>query len=380
MEIIINYQVKKRGFLNMYSEKKTITHFVSSVSKGSGVMSVIMNYYRHIDREKYQFDFIYFREFPDNYIDEISRLGGNLYRITSPQNFFKFKKDLKIIFKDNNSTILHNHEVYLSVFLRKILSSKIKIVTHSHNTELSDKRISKIRNKILCRNIIKNSNQLIACSNDAGKALYGNANFSTLYNAIDVETFLFSKKKRNEVRKKMDLENEKIIGNIGRLCNQKNQLFLLDIFKELSQIDDNVKLIVIGDGELKTEIYNKVEKLKLKEKVIILPFQENISDYLQVFDVFVLPSLYEGLPVVGVEAQAASLKCFFSDTITKEVNILNASFLSIKNNQEEWAKEIYRELSIDNNNRKKVMNDVFDKKGFNIYYSVKSLENIYNGL
>lgn len=364
----------------MYSEKKTITHFVSSVSKGSGVMSVIMNYYRHIDREKYQFDFIYFREFPDNYIDEISRLGGNLYRITSPQNFFKFKKDLKIIFKDNNSTILHNHEVYLSVFLRKILSSKIKIVTHSHNTELSDKRISKIRNKILCRNIIKNSNQLIACSNDAGKALYGNANFSTLYNAIDVETFLFSKKKRNEVRKKMDLENEKIIGNIGRLCNQKNQLFLLDIFKELSQIDDNVKLIVIGDGELKTEIYNKVEKLKLKEKVIILPFQENISDYLQVFDVFVLPSLYEGLPVVGVEAQAASLKCFFSDTITKEVNILNASFLSIKNNQEEWAKEIYRELSIDNNNRKKVMNDVFDKKGFNIYYSVKSLENIYNGL
>lgn len=363
----------------MYDKKKKILHFTSSISKSSGVMSVIMNYYSHLDREKFQFDFVCFKKVDEDYTDEIEKLGGIIHYISSPTNFFNFKKEINYLIEKNKYEILHNHEVYLSVFLKRIISPQIMLITHSHNTKLSDKKFSNIRNTLLCKNINHYSDFNIACSKKAGESLFGAENFKVIYNAVDPGKFQFNLEKRKTMRKKLGIENEKIIGNIGRYSNQKNQLFLIDIFMELIKIRSNVKMLIIGEGPLEKDIKDKIKENGLEKKIFVLPFQNNISDYFQMFDLFVLPSLYEGLPVVGVEAQYSGLNCVFSDEITHEIGFQSSEFISLKTAPGDWALKIERLLN-EKVDRVNGSTNEMNEKGFNIHYSVKDLEKIYLGL
>lgn len=362
-----------------------IVHFVSSISKSSGVMGVIMNYYRNIDTSKIQFDFIYFKTFENNYHQEISELGGRTYLVSSPKRLLKFQNDMNNIFSFYEYRIIHNHEVYLNGILSYIIKNKnIKIISHSHNTELSDRRISKLRNKILCHNINKTADIRLSCSEKAGESLYGvNTNFEVIYNAVDTNEFEFNQQKRQKMKEKLSIEDRVIIGHIGRYNHQKNHMFLIDIFKELNKKNPNALLLLIGEGPLKEEVLKKIEYLNLTESVIMLDFQNNISDYLQVMDIFVLPSLYEGLPVVGVEAQANSLPCVFSDNITREVGLLyETEFLSLKLNANTWADKINNMLGDISYTlkRQESRKEHIINKDFDIVDSTRKLEYIYTGL
>lgn len=305
-----------------------------------GVESVVMNYYRNIDKEKIQFHFLCDEDSTDIPYQEIEKLGGKVIIIPPYQKLFKYQKELYRIFKENNYKMVHSHINALSVFpLRIAKKAGVPIrIAHSHTT--SNKKEWK-------RNLIKNilrpfskvyANQFFACSELSGRWLFGekafkNNSIKIINNAIDLEKFKFNKEKRNEIRKEIGLDEDTLlVGHIGRFVTQKNHEFLIDVFDEIHRRKQNSKLILIGQGNLKEKIKQKIKELGIEEYVIFTGQINNVSDYYNAIDVFLLPSLYEGLPVVGIEAQANGILCKFSSNMTKEAKVLNTTeFISLKN-------------------------------------------------
>ena len=307
-----------------------VLHFVSTLSRGSGVMSVIMNYYRHIDRDKVQFDFLHFIACEDSYMDEIRELGGKIYCIDKPGSSFQSIKQLNSFFRlhAGEYTWLHNHEVYLTFLLRPIAKryGLEKFIVHCHATKYSDKTLNAVRNRILCLPIRFMKVERFACSEAAGKFLYGEkmlkaGNVFIMHNAIDCEKFRFRPEVRERLRKEMGLDGKFVIGHVGRFERQKNHEFLIEVFAEVKKSIPQAVLLLIGDGSLKERIKSSVVEADLKTSVIFLRQRSDVNEMLHVMDVFVLPSYYEGLPVSCIEAQANGLPCVISGTITKEVCI-----------------------------------------------------------
>ena len=188
---------------------------------------------------------------------------------------------------------------------------------------------------------MKYANLQLACSKEAGEWLFGNTQFIVLNNGIDVSKYVFNQNIREEYRKILGFSDELVLGHVGRFSNQKNHNFLIDIFYEIIKINKKSKLILIGTGELENEIKEKVESLSLKEKVIFLGARADVNKIMQAMDVFILPSLFEGLPVVGVEAQASGLPCIISDTVSKDVKITDSVLqISLSLPPEEWGKKL----------------------------------------
>ena len=345
-----------------------------------------MNYYRNIDKDKIQFHFLCDEDSTNIPYEEIEKMGGKVIIIPPYQRLFEYQKELYRIFKENNYKIVHSHISTLSVFpLRIAKKAGVPIrIAHSHST--SNKKEWK-------RNLIKNilrpfsklyANQFFACSELSGRWLFGekafkNGKIKIINNAIDLEKFKFNKEKRNEIRKKLKIdENIILIGHIGRFVTQKNHEFLIDVFDEIHRRKQNSKLILIGQGNLKENIIEKIKYLGLQDYVIFTGQTTNVSDYYNAMDIFVLPSLYEGLPVVGIEAQANGLLCEFSTDMTKETKVLNTTkFISLKETPENWANTILEDYK----NFKRL--DSFDemtKKNFNIKEEAKKLEKYYINL
>ena len=305
-----------------------VLHFVSTLSRGSGVMSVIMNYYRHIDRDKVQFDFLHFIACEDSYMEEIRELGGKIYCIDKPGSSFQSIKQLNSFFRlhAGEYTWLHNHEVYLTFLLRPIAKryGLEKFIVHCHATKYSDKTLNAVRNRILCLPIRFMKVERFACSEAAGKFLYGEKMLKAgkvfiMHNAIDCEKFRFRPEVRERLRKEMGLEGKFVIGHVGRFERQKNHEFLIEVFAECKKEIDSCILLLIGEGSLRSKIEKKVVEKGLKNSIIFLTKRNDMEYLYQVMDLFVLPSLYEGLPVSCLEAQVNGLECIVSRTVTDEL-------------------------------------------------------------
>lgn len=300
-----------------------------------GVESFLMNIYRHLDRTKIQFDFLVHYKERFFYDDEVEKLGGKIYRLSfrNDNNYFKYKKDLREFFYSHQEyQIVWGHmDGLASIYLKVAKECGVKTtICHSHITspELSFKGIIK---GFLKRNTWKYCDYRFACSTEAGKYLYGNHEFQLIHNAIEIEKFSFDKKVRNIIRNLYGWENKIVIGHIGRFFPQKNHSYLIEVFDRVVKQDENFVLCLCGDGEDKENIEQIVKEKGLSKKVTFTGNISNVNEYYQAFDIFVMPSLYEGLPVTGVEAQTSGLKCIFADTITPEVNLVreNVSFLGI---------------------------------------------------
>ena len=350
---------------------------------GGGVESVVMNYYRHIDRAKIQFDFICDEDSTNIPYEEIEKLGGRVILIPPYQKLFKYHNKLKKILKDGNYKIVHSHINTLSIFslfAAKCAGVPVRIA-HSHST--TNKKEKK---KNLLKQALRPFSKVFAtdymcCSELAGRWLFGNkeydkGNVYLLNNAIDLDKFKYDEKIRSEKRKKLNISDDTlVIGHVGRFVEQKNHRFLIDIFNEIHKQNSNSILLLAGQGPLMEEIKSKVESLGLEKFVIFLGQRNDIDELYQAFDVFCLPSLYEGLPVVGVEAQATGLLCIFSDDMTKETKVLDTTeFLSLKQSAEEWANDIVKKQS--KYKRKDVKNIIADNN-FDIIFESKKLENKY---
>ena len=319
---------------------------------GGGVEAVVMNYYRHIDHEKLQFDFICDEDSTNIPYEEIESLGGKVILIPPYQKLNKYIKELTRILNEGNYKIVHSHINTLSVFslfAAKCAGVQVRIA-HSHST--TNKKEKK---KNLMKQVLRPFSKLFAtdymcCSELAGRWLFGNkeydkGNVYLLNNAIDVEKFKYDEKIRKAKRKELGIkDNQLVIGHIGRFVAQKNHTFLIDIFNEIHKKNKDAILVLAGQGPLMDEIKSKVKDLGLTETVKFLGQRIDANELYQAFDIFLLPSLYEGLPVVGVEAQASGLLCVLSDDMTKETKVLESTrFMSLSNDAKEWANTILNE-------------------------------------
>lgn len=353
---------------------------------GGGVEAVVMNYYRYIDKSKIQFDFICDEDSTNIPYEEIEKLGGKVILIPPYQKVLKYHKELKRVLKEGKYKIVHSHINTLSVFslfAAKCAGVPVRIA-HSHST--TNKKEKK---KNLIKQVLRPFSKLFAtdymcCSELAGRWLFGNKEFDKgnvyiLNNAIDLDKFKYDEKIRKEKRKELGIKDDTlVIGHVGRFVEQKNHRFLIDIFNEVHKQHENSILLLAGQGPLMEEMKEKVKTLGIEASVKFLGQRNDINELYQAFDVFCLPSLYEGLPVVGVEAQATGLLCVFSDYMTKETKVLNTTeFLSLKQKTIEWANCIIeaKKKFKRKNKREEIANNNFD-----ISVEANKLENKYNEL
>jgi glycosyltransferase EpsF len=320
-----------------------IAHIMGKMN-GGGVESVVMNYYRHIDRLKIQFDFIVDRDSTHIPREEIEKLGGKVILVPSYTKVFAYQKSLMKIFRDGKYRIVHSHLNTLSIFpLRVARRAGIPVrIAHSHSTAGKGE---------LGRNILKYvlrpfskvyATHYFACSKYAGEWLFGKkvANSDKLYimhNAIDLDRFKSSQKKRDAKRKELGISKDQfVVGHIGRFVKPKNHSFLIDIFAEVAKERPDSVLLLVGDGPLKNKIEQRVGSLGLDDVVKFLGLRPNdIPELYMAMDIFAFPSLYEGLGIAAIEAQTAGLPCLISDKVPNEA-IITKEVRQLPLNKEIW--------------------------------------------
>lgn len=353
---------------------------------GGGVESVVMNYYRNMDRSKYQIDFICDEDSTNIPYSEIEELGGRVILIPPYQHVIKYKKELIKIFKKNKYKIVHSHINTLSVFpLRAAKKAGVPIrIAHSHSTTNKAEKKKNLMKQILRPFSKKYATHYFCCSELAGRWLFGDKVYDDgkvflLNNAIDLNNFKYDEKIRIEKRKELGIDDTKlVIGHLGRFVTQKNHEFLIEIFNEIQKKNKNAILLLAGQGPLKEKIEEKVKNLGIDDKVFFLGQVNDAYKLYQAFDVFLLPSLYEGLPVVGVEAQATGLLCELSSDMTKETKVLETTrFISLNKSADEWANIILTDFS---KFKRHDTTDEVTRNNFNIEKESSKLVDKYNEL
>ena len=352
-----------------------------TIMNRGGAETMVMNYYRKINRNKVQFDFMVHREEEGAYETEIKELGGKIYRMLPmyPKNFSIYKKEIRKFFEEHKEyKIIHSHMSELGYFaLREAKRQGIPIrICHAHNAPQG------FEWKMIVRNYFKKKmmpylTHMFMCGKESGDWLFGKENekkFIQLNNAIDAEKFRYDEKRRHEVRRKLNVENKLVIGHVGRFNTQKNHKFLVDIFAEISKMRKDAELILIGEGNLQNDIIQKVEKMNLNEKVHFLGVRDDVDQIMQSFDALLFPSLYEGLGIVLIEAQAEGIPCFTSkDVVAKEAGITSlCHYVSLKFTAKQWAKYLLENLEEKTDRYKEI-----DKAGYDLKSNAKWLEEFY---
>lgn len=325
-----------------------VLHSVSNMDR-AGIETMLMNYYRRIDRTKIQFDFLANKPKPGAYDEEIRAMGGHVYVSPglSPWKYPAYLRFMKQLLAENpDIKILHAHnEGMMEYALSGAKKAGLPVrIAHAHNTKII--RDYKWPLKVFCKAFIPyTATEYFGCGRDAGIYYFGEKRWAergyTMHNAIDPERFLFSPEKREKTRAELGITDNFVIGHIGRFNLQKNHTRLVEIFAALLKRRPDAVLLLIGEGELEQQTRDKVQQLGIADQVRFLGVRADIPELCMAMDVFVMPSLFEGLPVVGVEAQAAGLPCIFSTDVTDEVVVLPESGrIPLKASDDEWAKKI----------------------------------------
>ncbi len=354
-----------------------VLHCVNNMHR-AGLETMLMNYYRNIDRTKIQFDFLTHRPERSDYDDEIESMGGKIYHAPRlyPQNYPAYFKWMKKFFEEHPEyQIVHSHidaMSYLPLLAAKKAGVKIRIA-HSHNTGI-DKDFKYILKRYFKFRLTSVANKYLACGDLAGRFLFGNEYYEIIPNAVDAEQFYYDIEKRKRKRAELGYTNEFVVGHVGRISYQKNHRFLIEVFHEIQKKESQAVLILVGVGEKEKEVRKQVENMGLKHKVIFLGKRNDVAELYHAMDAFVLPSLFEGVPVVGIEAQFADLPCFFSNKTPEEVKFNKESeFIDLKLSANEWAEKI---LEARGRKRSSEKNDIISSC-YDIKLAHSILENYY---
>jgi len=357
---------------------KRVLHILNRMSPG-GVESLLMNLYKNIDRSKLQFDF-YVTE-KGIYDEEIYKMGGKIFYTESIQKsgLIKYLKNWSNFLTHHSEyKIIHSHLNNISGFLFSI-AKKQKVPTriiHSHTSETVNNLLVKISKKFLNYLIIKNATILMGCSDKSNEWLYGKYKKDSiiLNNGVDIEKFKYNQTIREKMRSELGIKEDTIvIGHVGRLVEVKNHKFLINVFEKYHQINNNSIMLIIGEGDMKMEIINTINNKKLQKVVKLLGTKTNINEYMQVFDCFIFPSFYEGLPVTLIEAQTAGLPILASKNISEMSAIIDVfKFLDINSEPVEWTKDI----TICNNREKYY--SIVRQAGFDIKLSAQKYMELLN--
>lgn len=356
------------------------------ISRNSGVSSVVMNYYTHIDHSKIQMDFLLYKEPEEEYLEYFQKFGSKVYFSGYPSEIGlrHYEKEIENFFKThkNEYTVVHVHipnAAFVVLKYAKKHGVKTRII-HSHNSRGADNRFKKMRNYLLNKIGISYANQYFACSKSAGEYLYGkkkNSQIVVINNAIELDKYFYNPESRTAIRKQLDVGDEILLGHVGRFSEQKNHRFLIEVANQLKIAGVKFKLLLIGGGELEKDIREQIEELKLKEFVIFTGIVSNVKEYMDAMDVFLLPSLYEGLPCVCVEAQANGLPCMLSSNITREVELTDSiHFLDVAE-PAVWSDMIIKMIDSAELSDKRQDNERMTLSKYDIVIQGKNLEERY---
>ena len=360
-------------------EAKRILNVIRTMNMG-GAQVIIMNLYRNINRQKVQFDFLLNeRGFFDN---EIEKLGGKIFYMpylteTGPSTYSKELK--KFFIQHPEYKIIHSHMNQVTgIILESAKKANVPIkIAHAHSTSNENSLLGKIYKRYLQNKIHKVTDYRFACSEEAAKWLYRKdaPKAIILKNGIATKKYQFSIEKRKQIRNELQIqEKELVIGHVGSFREAKNHVFLVKTFYEFQKKYPNSKLVLVGEGELLQSIKELAKELGIEQKVIFTGIKNNIEDYLNIFDFFVFPSLFEGFGMALLEAQCNGLKCYTSQGVPNEVNVTgNVQFLPLTLSAKDWAEQIakgidYKRVSKDNEVR---------KAGYDILEIAKKLEKFY---
>lgn len=350
-----------------------IAQVIGKMDSG-GVESFIMSYYRNIDRNKIQFDFIIDEDSTMFYKEEIEKLGGKIIIVPKYQKILKYIRELRKIFRESNYKIVHTHMNALNVFpLYAAKKENVKIrISHSHSTTNKDEFLRNILKNVLKIFSKKYPTHYCACSQFAGQWLFGKKDFTIIRNAIDIEKFNYNKEVRDKIRKELKLENKLVIGHAGRFMQQKNHKFIIEIFHKYHEYNENSVLLLVGEGKLENTIKEQVKMLGLENNIIFLGARKDVNEIMQAMDIFVFPSLYEGLGIALVEAQTAGLKCIASNYVPEEA-ILTQNVVSLELDEKQWV-DILKNMKI---SERKTQVEKIRNSGYEIKIESKKLEKYY---
>lgn len=345
-----------------------------------GIESYMMNYYRHFDRNRVQVDFVVHNAGGFGYYDEkIKAMSGRIYVLPQKSKHpLTYISKLKQVIRSGDYKIVHTHMDAMGAWVLKAAKEcgvPVRIA-HSHNTQhLTTNPLKLYFLEKARQNIYRYATHRMACSEAAGKWLFGNDSFQVVRNAIDVDKFKFDPDMRKQIRKEYGIGDDVfLIGHVGRFDTQKNHTFLIDVFAQVVKQYPNCKLMLIGEGVLQELIIGKVKNMGLNDFVVMTGVRDDANKFYNAFDLFVLPSLFEGLGVVGIEAEMNGCDCLFSDVITREVDISGASrFVPL--NKKEWAGRIVDFIG----NHKERGEATFDlaASGYEIGREAQTLQQLY---
>lgn len=351
-----------------------ILHIVTYMGRG-GLETMLMNYYRSIDRTRVQFDFLTHRDFRADYDDEIEALGGKIYRLPNLNPFSRsYLGALDRFFGEHPEyRIVHSHLDCMSAIPLKAAKNHCVPVRIAHAHSSRQDRDLKYPLKLFFKRLIpRQATQLFACGDEAGKWMFGTDDFRVLNNAIDAERYCFDPKVRQEVRRELGIPADTLVaGHVGRFMAPKNHGFLLRIF---AQMPHNAMLLLVGEGELQQENERLAEELGIRDRVIFAGLRSDVDRMLQAMDVFVFPSLYEGLPLSVIEAQAAGLPCLISDKVPIECKKTDlVTQIPLDASPDEWAKAV---ASAAETPRRDTLAQIREA-GFDIRANAEWLQNYY---
>lgn len=327
----------------MSRNKIKVLMVVYNLKVANGVSSFVMNYYQKINHDKIKMDFVIYKNLDSPYLDEIENNGGKVYVLPTILNIFAHLKACNNILKNNKYDVVHDNILLISLPLMicAVFNHVPSRILHSHNSKLGKTLFREKRNQLFLPLLRRTANNYVACSKLAGRAMFNNEKYIMIPNVINVQKCHFDLERRSEVRSKMKVDEKCIIGTVARIDEQKNPFFAIDVFSRVAERCPKVEYWWIGSGNLDEKLSTYIKKRGLSNKVKLLGSREDMIDLYHAMDIFFLPSLFEGLGIVTVEAQAFGIPCIISDAIPREVVYTDLiEFVSICEDASVWADSI----------------------------------------
>lgn len=358
-----------------------ILHVVGTMDLG-GAETFIMNLYRTVDRNEIQFDFLCHNRIEAKYTDEILAMGGKMYMVEgiSHVGFFKYQKDLYDFFKSHPEyQVVHSHQNDLNgIILKQAARAGVKMrISHSH-TEYHYKTLQrKAMFTFFKWNVNRYTTDAFACSKPSGEMLYTGKlrqSFDVIYNGIDTNKFAFNQEKRRKINSELNLGDGPIVGHVGRFAPVKNHIFIIDVFNEFLKFYPNAKLVLVGTGDTLVQTKDKVKTLGIDNSVIFLGSRTDVDAILSAADIFLFPSLFEGLPVSVVEAQCSGLQVITSDTISEDTVITDLiTHLPLSCSAKQWAEKLEELYSNSKSTNRHAYANIVNNAGFDAKHITQAL-------
>lgn len=346
----------------------------------NGITTVIYDYYSKFDKENFDIHVLAVKENDENIVNQFIDSGMKaVFTPSRKKNVIKYTFALLKLLLREKYDILHVHgnsaTMAIELFIAKLCRCKIRIA-HSHNSVCDARKADKLLRQLF----YKTYTDAFACGENAGKWLFNGKEFRIIKNGRDINKYIYNESIRRKIRAQLELDEDTVaVGHIGNFNEQKNHEYLINIFKAILKMNSNCKLYLAGYGHLENNIKEQVSKLKIEDKVVFLGLIDNVNELLQAMDVMVLPSLYEGLPLVAIEWQMAALPCVLSDVITKECVFTDlVKFRSLNDSFDKWAESV---LELTKNDRKKMSHNIAElslDSGYDINSNVKKLMDYFN--